>query len=232
MIDSWINAFYAFLNSLGYPHPVHPTQAHMPIGLVVGAFVFCLGAILLHRAGLFRTAHNCLILALFFWFPTVLFGLMDWQHFYQGAWLFAFKVKMILAAVLFVLLLAGILLARRDEPPGKLIVTIYAACFLTVTGLGYFGGVIVFAGKSQPEKQYQAGAKLYETNCNGCHPNGGNVIDANKPVQGSPKLSDFNTFLSWIRSPVAPMPAFPESAVSKEQAMELYDYVTHVIDKK
>lgn len=229
MVDSWISTFYGFLESIPYSHPVHPTQAHMPIGLVAGAFVFCLGAVLLRRAGLFRTARHCMGLALFFWFPTVLFGFMDWQHFFDGAWIFAFKMKMLLAVLLLVLLLAGIFAARREELPGKALTAIYLGCFLTVGGLGYFGGEIVFAGKGAQESLQQAGAGLYASNCAGCHPRGGNVMNAGKPVKGSQKLTDFDTFLTWIRSPDAPMPAFSESALSRRQAAELYGYVNHVM---
>ena len=46
-----LDAIYHFLNELGYHHPIHPTEVHMPIGLVVGALVFAL------VAGLFRRGY-------------------------------------------------------------------------------------------------------------------------------------------------------------------------------
>lgn len=232
MVDAWIKAFYTLLNTIGYGHPVHPTQVHLPIGLVVGAFVFCLGAMMLNRKGLWQTAHSCTLLALFFWFPTVISGLMDWRHFYHGAWIFAFKMKMILAAVLLLFLIAAVLLGRHDKVSRQVMLAVYAACFSAAIALGYFGGEIIFSGNSQADQQYITGAKLYDTSCGGCHPNGGNVLNPGKPVKGSPKLLDFPAFLSWIRSPSASMPAFPESAIREEEALALYNYVTQVVNKK
>jgi uncharacterized membrane protein len=110
-----VAAFYGFLQSLGYPHPVHPAIAHMPIGLVTGSLVFGV-IILLWRRPLFGwSARHCLLLAWLFWFPTTLFGIMDWQYFYAGVWLFAFKIKLILAGILFVLLSIGIFISRNPE---------------------------------------------------------------------------------------------------------------------
>jgi uncharacterized membrane protein len=31
------NSVYEFLGKIGYHHPIHPTEVHMPIGMVVGA---------------------------------------------------------------------------------------------------------------------------------------------------------------------------------------------------
>ena len=50
------NFVYEFLARLGYTHPIHPTEVHMPIGLVVGAFVFAWIAVLFHRPKLATTA--------------------------------------------------------------------------------------------------------------------------------------------------------------------------------
>ena len=37
-----VDVFYAFLDRIGYMHPIHPAMVHMPIGLVVGAAAFLL----------------------------------------------------------------------------------------------------------------------------------------------------------------------------------------------
>lgn len=149
--------------------------------------------------------------------------------YFGGGWIFAFKMKMLLAVLLVVFPLAGIFAARREELPGKALTAIYLGCFLMVGGLGYFGGEIVFAGKGAQESLQQAGARLYASNCAGCHPRGGNVMNAGKPVKGSGKLTDFDTFLTSIRSPDALMRTFPESAMSRRHAAELYDYVNHAM---
>ena len=99
---------YEFLARLGYTHPIHPTEVHMPIGLVVGALVFAYVAAIFKRRKLEPAARYCIILAFIWIFPTMLFGYMDWQHFYSGAWLFPIKVKLTLATILPTLLLIAI----------------------------------------------------------------------------------------------------------------------------
>ena len=71
-----IDAFYAFLEKLGYPHPLHPLFTHLPVGLVTGALLFGLTAWLGRRPALWRTARHCIILALIFLVPTALIGYM------------------------------------------------------------------------------------------------------------------------------------------------------------
>jgi hypothetical protein len=84
---------YELLQKIGYHHPIHPTEVHMPIGLVVGAFVFSLVGMKLRRPELRRAAHYCMVLALVWFFPTVIFGLMDWQQYYSGSWLHPIEMK-------------------------------------------------------------------------------------------------------------------------------------------
>ncbi|MGW8188189.1 MAG: DUF2231 domain-containing protein, partial [Desulfobacterales bacterium] len=79
---------YEILAKLGYSHPIHPTEVHMPIGLVVASLVFIYIAVIFRRHNLERTVRHCIVLAFIWIFPTMLFGYMDWQHFYAGAWLF------------------------------------------------------------------------------------------------------------------------------------------------
>ena len=71
------NFVYKFLAGLGYTHPIHPTEVHMPIGLVVGAFIFAWIALLFRRPRLTQTARYCVTLAFIWVFPTMLFGIMD-----------------------------------------------------------------------------------------------------------------------------------------------------------
>jgi hypothetical protein len=112
----------------------------MPIGLVVGAFVFVWIAVLFHRQKLALTARHCVILAAIWVFPTMLFGIMDWQHYYAGAMLFPIKVKMILAPALTILLWIAVILGYKKGGENKAVVAIYCVCFLIVVALGYFGG--------------------------------------------------------------------------------------------
>jgi|SRR5665811_385468 hypothetical protein len=90
----YLDAFYGFMDRIGYMHPIHPAMVHMPIGLVAGATVF-IGIAAFARFHQFRvSAHHVLMLALIFWFPTVLFGILDWQRYLGGAWLFVIKMKL------------------------------------------------------------------------------------------------------------------------------------------
>ncbi|MEX1346310.1 MAG: DUF2231 domain-containing protein [Desulfobacterales bacterium] len=79
---------YQTLTNFGYNHPIHPTLTHVPIGMVMGAFIFVLIAVIARKKNLAQTARHCSVLALIAAVPTALLGLMDWQHFYGGAILF------------------------------------------------------------------------------------------------------------------------------------------------
>jgi uncharacterized membrane protein len=64
-----IEALYRFLKSVGYEHPIHSPDVHMPIGLITGAFVFFVIAILFKRKQLVLSARHASILALAFAVP-------------------------------------------------------------------------------------------------------------------------------------------------------------------
>jgi uncharacterized membrane protein len=233
------DAFYEFLDKIGYLHPIHPAMTHMPIGLVVGSLFLGVTGIFYSRTSIARAAYYTLVLALIFWVPTVAFGLMDWQRYYAGALLFPIKMKLILASVLFVLLVTGVLIGwYRDPTRIRWLVPIYFLSFCTVTGLGYFGGQLVYGGRTPVGPvQFQGGQKLFDNKCSGCHAHGGNSIRPNFPLRDAPELAEFQKFLSFVRDPrlpsgaKGPMPPFSESRLSDKQAHELYEYITNVIDK-
>jgi uncharacterized membrane protein len=231
-----IAAFYALLKSLGYPHPVHPAVAHMPIGLATGSLVFGFAALLLRRPVMGWTARHCFILAWLLWFPTVVFGLMDWQHYYAGAWIHPIKMKLILAGVLFILLSIGILISRHPDTGLRGPLIVYILSFFCVVGLGWYGGNMVFGGRIIPTtKEYQAGMEIFDANCSGCHPHGGNIIAPNLTLAGAPELADFHDFLAYIRHPLMPdgsqgdMPAFSEKKISDQEAEQTYRYLVKVL---
>jgi uncharacterized membrane protein len=233
MITAWINSFYALLNMLGYGHPVHPALVHMPIGLTIGAFVFAWTAFLFKKKQLAQTARYCGILAFIFLFPAVLFGYMDWQHFFQGAWLMPIEVKLILAAILLILQVIGLFVGSKGRAGAKSLLAVYTLGFFMVVGLGYYGAQLVYTSKAQATPQtYKAGERIFLTNCSSCHPHGGNVLKPQVPLIGSPKLKDLKSFVGYIRKPIAPMPAFSPSRLSDQQADELYQYITHVLEKE
>jgi mono/diheme cytochrome c family protein len=110
---------------------------------------------------------------------------------------------------------------------------VYFLCLVSVIGVGYFGGSMVFPENSlaSPD-QLQDGEKLYAANCAGCHPKGGNVINPALPIVGSPKLNDLNTFTKFNRNPLRPdgskgvMPAYPKEKISDQEINLIYQYAT------
>ena len=208
----------------------------MPIGLVVGAFVFAWIALIFHRTKLATTARYCAILAAIWVFPTMLFGIMDWYHYYAGAMLFPIKMKLIFAPSLTILLWIAVILGYKKGAESRTVLAIYCLCFVTVIILGYFGGQMVYGVKTPaPPENLKAGAKVFSVNCKGCHPHGGNILKPNLPLRNAPQLADFNSFQAFIGDPrlpdgsKGPMPAFPSKKISDQQARELYEYIDKVI---
>jgi uncharacterized membrane protein len=230
--DQWSAFFYLVIGqNLGYLHPIHPTLVHLPIGLIVGAFILYYVSFLTRNTNLARTARIMAILAFIAWFFTVLLGIMDWRYRYGGAWLYFFKAKMILAGVLFVVLLLILALGTSQEERRKTLLVLYSMAFLTVVGLGFFGGQLTYGGETPSAPQaFKPGEWLYRAHCSACHPCGGNVIDTHSPVYKSPLTSTPQIFQSWVRQPAAPMPPFPPSILSDEKTKELYAYVSRVIN--
>jgi uncharacterized membrane protein len=232
------NPIYYALAAIGYTDPLHPPLTHMPIALVVAALIFGFAGWILRRPLLSQMARYVVLLAWLFIFPTVLFGFMDWQHFYQGAALFPIIVKICLASFLFVLLSIGLWLVKSGREESKALLVIYVIAFFTVGGLGYFGGRLVFGGRAPAAPPtLEAGRVLFENNCMACHPNGGNVIRPTATIIGSDRLQDFHTFQVWIRNPrldngqKGPMPEFLPWKISDPQARQLYDYLIGVLGR-
>ncbi|MEJ2452438.1 MAG: c-type cytochrome [Gammaproteobacteria bacterium] len=239
-MDEIVDGFYHVLDRLGYLHPIHPAMTHMPIGLVVGAFFLGWFAKLYksgsNSAKLLPSAYYAFVVAYIFYFPTVLFGVMDWQRYLAGAWLFAIKMKLFLASVLFVLLTVGVVAGYKAKTKAAVMLTIYTLVFINVTVLGYYGGQLVYAGQTpEAPAQYRAGAKVFDSNCSGCHAHGGNIINPNLPLRSAPQLDQASHFIHFIRSTILPdgskgaMPPFLSSRISDQQANDLYEYVFHVI---
>ena len=240
-----IDFFYKILTTIGYTHPIHAPTTHIPVGLVIGAFIFGVVSLKLRKENLARTANHCIALALLALVPTVIVGIMDWQHYYAGAWLFPIKMKLPLAGLLLILLVFAFSAGYRAETITKQALIIYALCLLNVTALGYFGGELVYGGRVPgkvsdtttlaTDADIEAGATLYNQTCSACHPNGGNSIKQNLPLKTAPQLVTFDTFLAYIRSPKARdgsttiMPPFPAEKLSKENAEKIYQYIVQVV---
>lgn len=223
-----IESMYKFLEKIGYTHPLHPPLTHVPMGLVIGIFIFVLVAGVLRRPVLPIVAYRRIILlALVFTFPTILLGYADWQHFYEGAWLFPIKVKLGLTAVFLILLVVAFIYTRRIESETKGALAIYTLCFLTVAALGYFGGQLTLEGEVPSEAvpmKFLAGKRLFMANCDDCHSGGEGIVNTQP-------LSSFDAFRAYLRNPKEGMPPFPSEELPDQQAMRLYKYINGVLGK-
>jgi cytochrome c6 len=231
-----IDSFYALLARIGFTDPPHALLTHMPIGLITGALLFFLVAVIFRRRVLAPTARHASILAFIFLFPTILFGVLDWLHYFRGALILPIKVKMVLAAAVLVIVGAGVILGGRMKLRTAPQMALYALAFVGVVGLGYFGAKLVYGGWSEQgssvgapagqEEAFASGSELFAANCQACHSGGGNVVDPGRPLKGSARLASLETFVAFIRSPGGAMPSFDEGLMSAGQAQDLYLYVT------
>lgn len=231
-----IESIYQSLAKIGYTHPLHPPATHLPAGLVIGAFIFALIAWIFNRKSLAQTARHCMILSLVMAVPTVLLGLMDWQHRFGGAYLFEIKMKLVLAAILLFLLLVAVVYTALSGAFTKTVVAICGLCLLTVIGLGYFGGELVYGTKTGAEAETKGlaakGAALFKQNCSACHftdstatkvgPGLKAIFKRDKfPVSGLPATAA--NFRKQLTTPFSKMPPFGHLA--DEQVEALLDYL-------
>jgi len=139
-----IEFIYQTLAQFGFRHPLHPAITHIPMGMVMGGFLFALASLVLKKDDLARTAHYCYTLALVFVLPTMLLGYMDWQQKFDAEWSNLILAKFILAFLFSGLLVAAFFTGKKSDVsiPKKLI--LYGICLLLATGLGFVGGEIQY----------------------------------------------------------------------------------------
>jgi len=227
---------YQILAKFGYTHPVHPTLTHVPIGMVMGAFVFALIALIFSRTTLAQTARHCVILGLLAAIPTAILGIMDWQHFFGGSMLFPIKMKLILAGVLIIFLILAVTFGFFGERFSKIVICLYVLCLLTSIGLGYFGGELVYGKKASEAAKLEGlaaeGAVLFQQNCSACHltdstatkigPGLKGIFKGDKfPISGKP-VSEEN-FRGLLKKPFDKMPPFGH--LPEGQVNSLIDYL-------
>jgi uncharacterized membrane protein len=227
-----IDFIYQAFEKMGYTHPLHPPITHLPVGLVAAAFIFALVALLFRCTILPSLSYERIILLAFiFAFPTILLGYTDWQHHYYGAWLHLIKVKFVLSGVLLILLFVGLIYGRKAGGESKGVLAIYALCFLTVTGLGFYGAQLTLEEKpvapTEAVNRFEAGEKLFATNCSSCHSQKSDIFT-------SPQFVNLTTFLASIRNPVGPrgtpsnMPPFLADKITNDQGLTLYQYLVTI----
>lgn len=231
-----IESFYQILAKIGYTHPLHPAVTHLPVGMVIGAFLFALVALLFRSMTLIHTARHCAVLGLIGLLPTAGLGFMDWQHYYGGSMLFPIKAKLVLAGVLLVFLLFTVIFGASRKTYSMSLLALYFLCLLTVVGLGYFGGELVY-GKKSPVDEVPAGlaakgAAVFEQNCSVCHftdstqtkigPGLKEVFKRDKFQVSGLKVSEEN-FRKQLNTPFSKMPPFGH--LSEEQVEGLTAYL-------
>ena len=137
-----IEFIYKTLESIGFTHPLHPVATHIPMGMILGSFLFALGS--LKWDELAKTAHHCSILALLFLPITATLGIMDWQHRYAGMISNFIIAKLILAGTIAVLLSVTVYLYRKRNPGPKALMVLYTLCLFNGIGLGFIGGSLAY----------------------------------------------------------------------------------------
>lgn len=135
---------FGILESVGFTHPLHPALVHLPMGLIMGGFAFVLAGIVFKQPVLFRTAHHGATLALIGIPPTVILGILDWQHSFDGQWSTPIKTKIGLAVVMTVLLIILHRIGKDGEEAPNRFLILYGLTLLTAIGMGYTGGQLIF----------------------------------------------------------------------------------------
>jgi len=233
---------YNFLKSIGYHHPLHPALTHLPVGLAIAGFVFIILAYFIKHLSFDKTAKHCSVLALLTAIPTIVIGIFDWQLFFGAAYLFPIVMKMILASLLLILLIWLVFVSIKHEELMAKRVLVHFLCFLTVAGIGYFGGELVYGKKSSPpspsdsktagEPSISAGLELFNRHCSACHFVDNTDYKAGPGLMGlfkmealpvSEKPVTIDNIQQQFRSPLGNMPAF--EAFSKEEMTRLIDYL-------
>ncbi len=232
------NLIYHFLEGIGYRHPLHPVMVHLPIGLTMAALLFALAARILRKPELNRTAYHALVLGCLFAFLALSMGLIDWQHFYNGALLQPIKMKLAIAFPYALVMLSGVLIGYLRGPQSNALLAVYLVGFLGVGSLGFFGGELMFSGREPAAtNSLQEGQHLFESNCSSCHPSGENRIVPTKPIRSSQKLATLETFKTHVRNPALTggsqsiMPAFSPKKLSDDDLTKIYQYVLLYLDQ-
>jgi hypothetical protein len=155
--------------------------------------------------------------------------------------IFGVSLIIYLGILAFLLFTATAFVAIRKKRGGRLLfkwhhslATISIIVAFTHGILGLLGGDMIQFGiigshqerESQKPSSISGGADIFNAHCRFCHPNGGNIINPDKPIIGSQKLKDFETFIAFLRNSTSPMPSFPQGIISDKHARELYIYIT------
>lgn len=136
---------YGTLETVGFAHPLHPALTHIPMGMVIGCFFFGLAALYTKNTLYLKTALHSSVVGLLFIIPTIVAGILDWQHYYGGTMSGLIIGKFVLAIILTILLAYSVVANRQGSSVKKMFI-IYALCLACAGGLGFSGGELVYGG--------------------------------------------------------------------------------------
>lgn len=139
-----VEFIYGLLEGVGFAHPLHPALTHIPMGLVMGAVIFRMIAVVSPMKYLAQTGYHCAVVALLGVPPTAILGWMDWQYRYGGEWEFLIGLKMVLALTLLVILVLIVALDDPEKPKFDLRSLLYLLAVLNAVGLGFSGGELIY----------------------------------------------------------------------------------------
>ena len=139
-----IDQIYQLLEQIGFAHPLHPAMTHIPMGMVMGSFVFTASYIVLRKPDLLKTAHYCVILALLGVVPTAVLGFMDWQYKFEGEWSGIILTKIILFFVFTFLLFITYQAGRRENTATTKLLFLNVLLLANAIGLGFMGGELQY----------------------------------------------------------------------------------------
>lgn len=134
---------YGTLESIGFAHPLHPGLTHIPMGMVIGCFLFSLFALITKKNIFIKTSLHCSVVGIIFIVPTIIAGVLDWQQFFGSTMNALIIAKFVLAAALTVLLAISIRANMQGASTGKLFL-LYSLCLGCAAGLGFSGGELVY----------------------------------------------------------------------------------------
>ena len=140
-----IESFYAFLETIGMTHPIHPIVVHAPMGLVIGAVAFAIAEFKWPDKHLGQSAYHCIVLALISVVPVYIAGLLDWQHVFAGEFNQWIIIKLILGVVLTGILAYGVIQKNGGASQKKMLI-IYLLTLGVCGGLGFSGGELLYGG--------------------------------------------------------------------------------------
>ena len=139
-----IDFIYQTLAKLGYSHPLHPAMTHIPMGMIIGGFLFAAGSVVMKKDDLAKAAYYCYTLALIFVLPTMMLGYMDWQYRLEAEWNRLILAKIILALVLTAMLVTSFFYGKNEQVDIKQKLIFYVICFGIAMGLGFIGGELQY----------------------------------------------------------------------------------------